>query len=227
MQEHDPDSEKPRIILPPGVSYPAKDDGPADDEAPGADEDGLDVAAQLAQEQERSAQLARDLLLMRAEFENFRKRLRRTTDERVRFASQPLIADLLGTVDDLERALAAASDTADEPLRDGVALVHEAFMGALQTHGATAIEALDQPFDPALHEAVSVIETDNVPHDTVIEVTARGYTLHDRVIRATKVIVSRHTDPATRIAPASAELKACEGNDKEDEEEDADGATPE
>ncbi|MGE3853315.1 MAG: nucleotide exchange factor GrpE [Planctomycetota bacterium] len=216
MMTHDP-NDKPRIILPPGVSYPEPE--AAAPSGPGGTPEALPSAANesetilsameqaLEAEQARAARAEKELLLQRAEFENFRKRLQRTTDDRVRFASQSLVTDLLRVLDDFDRALLAAASSPDQPLREGLRMVRESLWTALQSNGVSSIPSAGQPFDPNLHEAVHVMDRDDVPHDTVIEVATPGYMLQDRVVRAAKVVVSRHSDPTTKISttpPAAA-----------------------
>jgi molecular chaperone GrpE len=140
-------------------------------------------------------QQARDSALRtRAELENYRKRAARELDDVRRYASLPLMRDLLPVVDNLDRAIAAAEKTHDTAsLLEGVKIVAQQLSGALQRHGCVKIDALEQPFDPHRHEAISQQPSDEHPANTVTMVTQAGYQLHDRVVRPSQVIVS--TDP--------------------------------
>jgi molecular chaperone GrpE len=149
------------------------------------------VKAQL-----RAAEQARDEYLAqakraRADFENYQKRAARDQAQEKRYASAPLAADLLGALDNLERATAAAEQAGEKgPLVQGVALVHTMFLDALRRHGVTRIDAQDQPFDPNLHQAVMQVPTADKPPMTVVQVLEPGYTLHDRVLRPARVAVA-------------------------------------
>jgi len=130
----------------------------------------------------------------RAELDNFRKRTTRERSEAVRFASEPLIRDLLPVVDNLERALAHAEDTQLEdtqlPVLDGVRLVLKSLLEALRRHGVTRVEALGQSFDPNRHEAMAQVESAAHEPNRVVAEHQSGYLLHDRLIRPAMVSVS-------------------------------------
>lgn len=149
----------------------------------------------------REAEQQRDQYLdlarqTRADFENYQKRFQRDLATERRFAQTPLAGDLLPVLDNLERALAAATQAGDAgALVQGVALVQTQFLEVLRRHGITRIEALDQPFDPNLHEAVMQQPSTEKPPQTVVQVLEQGYTIHERVLRPARVIVS--TAPAS------------------------------
>jgi molecular chaperone GrpE len=126
-----------------------------------------------------------------AEFENFKKRLRREQAESARFAVDPLVRDLLPAVDNLERAVAhAGADQGSAALVEGVSLVLRSVDEVLSRHGVTPIEAEPgDAFDPALHEAVERRETDGEPN-RIVQQWERGYLLHDRLLRPARVTVS-------------------------------------
>jgi len=127
----------------------------------------------------------------RADLENYRKRIQREMDEDRKYATVPLLQAVLPGLDGLQRALkaAAASKNADELLA-GVEMVAKQFEVALGNVGVKPIAAVGQPFDPHLHEAISQRPDPQVPPMTVVDEVERGYTLHDRVVRPAKVIVS-------------------------------------
>lgn len=138
-------------------------------------------------------------LRTQAELENYRKRARREIDDERRFAGLPLMRDLLTVVDNLERAMEAAekSDNTDG-LLEGVKMVAVQLTGVLQQHNCDRIEAVGQPFDPNLHEAIGQQPSDDQPAGTVMQQMQVGYQLHDRVIRPAQVFVS--TGPSTEAA---------------------------
>jgi molecular chaperone GrpE len=128
----------------------------------------------------------------RADFENYQKRVQRDLAQERRYAQKPLALDLLAALDNLERATAAAKQAGETgPLVQGVAMVHTQLLDALKRHGITPIEALGQPFDPNLHQAV--MQQPSAAHSpgTVVQVLQQGFLIHDRVLRPATVVVSK------------------------------------
>jgi molecular chaperone GrpE len=127
-----------------------------------------------------------------ADFANFK---RRTEEERAtvgQFSNAILINKLLAVLDDFDRALESVPDDARDPWIEGVRLVERKLRSVLETEGVTAIEAVGQPFDPNLHEAVVHEPTADHPDNEVIGELQRGYRLHDRVIRPSLVRVANN-----------------------------------
>ncbi len=134
-------------------------------------------------------------LRSRAEMENFKKRLSRQVEEERRYACLPMIHDLLPVLDNMDRAICAAENSEnDAGLLEGFSMVAQQLRDVLVKYDCKEIEALDQPFDPHLHQAVSQQPTDESPANTVVAVVEKGYQLHDRVVRPSKVIVSTRPD---------------------------------
>ncbi len=134
----------------------------------------------------------RDLLLRKtAEFDNFRKRVERERSVVAQRAAEDLLLALLPLVDDLERALAAPADTPDgDSFRAGVVLIHRQMLELLRKRDVTPIEAVGEPFDPNVHQAVAQEPSDEHPEGAVSNELRRGYRLGDRLLRAAMVIVS-------------------------------------
>ena len=130
------------------------------------------------------------LLRVRADTDNYRKRLERTTDDLVRDAKRALYLELLSLADDLERALAAPREAnADGGLVEGVELTLNRLRDMLAGHGIRAIDA-DGPFDPNLHEAVSTVPSVEMPDGQIVNEVLRGYLWGDVVLRAARVQVA-------------------------------------
>ncbi|HUQ71676.1 MAG TPA: nucleotide exchange factor GrpE [Planctomycetaceae bacterium] len=131
-----------------------------------------------------------------ADLQNYRKRMQREMEEDRKFAVVPLVKAMLPGLDNLQRALqaASASKSVDE-LVTGVEMVVKQLEAAFIAAGVQPIIAEGQPFDPNRHEAISQMPSADVPPMTVLNDVERGYVLNDRVIRPTKVIVSS-TPPA-------------------------------
>lgn len=136
-------------------------------------------------------ELKDQLLRTRAEMENIRKRMQRERDEERRYAALPLIRDLLPVIDNLDRAVASGEQASGtDSLLLGVKMVSRQLQEVLGRYGAAPIAALGLPFDPHQHEALQLHPTAEHPPQTVLQELERGYILHDRVIRPSKVIVS-------------------------------------
>jgi molecular chaperone GrpE len=129
-------------------------------------------------------------LRLAADFENFKRRKNQELADRSRFASEEAARALLPVLDNLQRAVEHAGESSPDDLVNGLGLVVREFENALTNLGVTPIDAVGQPFDPAVHEALGGEESDSVDVDTVGAVLQRGYRLHDRVLRPALVRVA-------------------------------------
>jgi molecular chaperone GrpE len=161
-------------------------------------------AGRLEEEQERSllaeeeaGRLREALLRKAADFENLKKRAERDKNDYVRYALSETMRDLVGVLDNLERALSHAPATGAEDFRAGVEMIARQLSDVLRKYGVTEIPALGTPFDPQFHEAMMRGDAADVPPGTVIEVFQKGYVLNDRLLRPAMVKVS-----AVPVAPA-------------------------
>ena len=163
----------------------------------GTTEDRTTADAPAADDRLAALTAERDLnrenwLRAQAEFENYRRRSQKEAEQARLFQSLPLARDLLPGLDNLRRAIAAAESTQNvEELIKGVRMVADQFDAILARHEVKPIESVGQPFDPNLHEAIQQAPSADHPPMTVLQEAERGYTLHDRVIRPSRVIVSR------------------------------------
>ncbi len=165
-------------------------------------DDGGGSASGVSEETE-TAHLRREIADLRdrsmrtlADFDNFRKRAERERQESRKYALLEPLRDFLEIIDNLGLALSAAGSADD--LKRGVEMIHRQMQDLLRRHGVKEIEALNQPFDPALHEAVSREEDPTVQRPTVTGELRRGYFLHDRLLRPAmvRVAVPAETKPA-------------------------------
>lgn len=147
--------------------------------------------------EKRLADAERQMLLAQAELENFRQRMKRDTDQQLKYSNLPLVRDLLDVIDNLNRATESAGQAQAEhdpargqALLDGVRMVVRQFESVLNKYGCKPIQAVGQPFDPNFHEAISQMPSPVHAAGTVAHEVAVGYTLHDRVVRPSSVIVS-------------------------------------
>jgi molecular chaperone GrpE len=154
-----------------------------------------DAAGELAAVRARLEATERELnnyKLRMADFENARKRRERDAETDRKFAVEPMARELLGALDNLDRALEAVRRAGDTgPLATGVAATAAQFLEAFKRHGIKRIEcAPGTKFDPNLHEAVSQQPAGEFAPGEVVRVLQPGFTIHDRVLRPASVIVA-------------------------------------
>ena len=136
------------------------------------------------------------LLRSAAEFDNFKKRALREKEDTQKFGSERLLKDFLPVMDNLERALDHAEQHDLKQVIEGVRLVQKLFETTLARHGVIGFSAVGKPFDPGFHEALMQQESDQPPN-TVVSEMARGYKLHDRLVRPAAVVVAKARGPAS------------------------------
>lgn len=125
----------------------------------------------------------------KAEFDNYQKRMAREREQSLKYAYTPLAKDLLPAIDNLDRFLSSVKQ--ENELTRIVGFVRNQIVDAFKKNGITPIEAQGQPFDPNLHEAISLVPSAEVPPQTVMQVVETGFQNQDRVLRPAKVIVSQ------------------------------------
>ena len=136
-----------------------------------------------------------------AEMENLRKRFEREKVETIKFGSINLARDILSPGDNLERALNALPEDENHSesiknLIDGLKMVFKEYKNSLEKHGVKKIDTMNQKFDHNFHQAMMEIENNDVEEGTVVQEIQSGYTMHDRLLRAAMVGVSKK--PATK-----------------------------
>jgi molecular chaperone GrpE len=155
-----------------------------------------ELEGQLAEAQEQ-------LLRKHADFDNSRKRMARDKEESVRFANSALLADLIEVIDGFELAIASSEGSKDfGALHQGVVLIEKQLTDGLERKwGLRRMGSVGAPFDPAMHQAITMGEPVDGPDQVVLEEYQSGYLLHERVVRPAKVKVSA----SRRAASARAE----------------------
>jgi molecular chaperone GrpE len=168
--------------------------GAVDEEAARVDSDLDALLTDVKRERDEYLEIAQRA---RADFENYRRRATRETQEAERRGKGALARELLPALDNLERALRSAGldpdgeVSAEEGLARGVALVYSELRSALERAGVETYDATGERFDPTLHEALATREgVDGVEPGTVIETLEKGYRLDGQVLRAARVVVS-------------------------------------
>jgi molecular chaperone GrpE len=142
--------------------------------------------AQAAVEKEK-----KDYMFLMADFDNFRKRVRREKEDLLKNGNEKILAGLLPIVDDFERGLEATRDSEDpNAIREGMELIYNKLVKYLEQNGVKAMESTGMDFDADLHEAIATIPAPSEDlKGKVIDTTQKGYTINDKVLRHAKVAV--------------------------------------
>src|SRR5258706_16319352 len=145
--------------------------------------------------EEARADLARirdQLLRTAADYDNFRKRTRRELEDAQKRGREELLREFLPVFDNLERAVVHAGQASDaKAVADGVGMVLKQFADTLGRIGIKRVPTIGSPFDPAQHEAIQQLETDEHPAGTVVAEVQPGYAMGDRLLRAAMVVVAK------------------------------------
>ena len=133
----------------------------------------------------------KDYLFLRADFDNYRKRMLKEREELLRNAGEKVLKGLLPIVDDFERGLQATKDSNDAAaVREGMELIYNKLLKYLADNGVKPMESTGQPFDPDFHEAIAMIPAPSEDlKGKVVDTTTRGYMINDKVLRHAKVAV--------------------------------------
>ena len=156
------------------------------------------VRKELEDVQAKNAELKEHVLVVSAEFENFRRRQQEEQKRQKVLMKEDLFRELLPLVDNLDRSLVAARQNPSvEALLKGVELIRKGFDRLLENNEISQIETAGIDFDPALHEAMMVEERDDVPDQSIVMELQKGYKMGDRVLRPSMVKVARNPQAST------------------------------
>ena len=168
-----------------------------------------DAETRLTRELEEARQLAEEnyekYVRFQAEFENYKKRTQKEHAENSKYSQLPLLRDLIGILDNLERAVEHAKSAPEEGVDGilaGVEMVAKQLNETFEKHGMQRIKSVGEPFDPTRHEAMGVVETVDAPENQVMEEYQAGYILHDRVVKPAMVTVSKQGQGGAAAEPA-------------------------
>lgn len=168
------------------------DDTTADTATADVTEDEAD--AMMKQVEDLTAALEKEkkeYLYLRADFDNYRKRMLKDREELLKNAGEKVLKGILPIVDDFERGLAATKNAENaEGVREGMELIYNKLMKYLADNGVTPIESTGKPFDADFHEAIATIPAPTPElKGKVVDTTTRGYMINDKVLRHAKVAV--------------------------------------
>lgn len=146
------------------------------------------------------------MLRVTAEFENYKKRMSREMEDFRKFANQSLLKEVLSVVDHIELAIQAAGapSAADTSMVEGLNLTLKEFLRILEKFKVKPIEAVGRPFNPQLHEAIMQEASDRVAENIIVREMQKGYTISDRLLRPSLVVVAAAARPAEPDAPPNA-----------------------
>jgi len=155
----------------------------------------VELKEKLESKEQETKETYDRFLRLSAEFENFKKRSERQMIDFKKFANESLLKEMLPVVDNLQLALESLKEKEDSGggLHEGVELTLKEMLKILQRFGVEPIEAMEKPFDPSVHQAIMQEESDKHDEQTVIRELQRGYTIHDRLLRPSMVVVSKKT----------------------------------
>lgn len=132
-------------------------------------------------------------LRIQAEMQNLRRRTERDIENAHKYALDKFVTDLLPVVDNLERALASinSEDASQEAVSEGIELTLKSFVDVLSRFKVEQVDPAGEPFDPDLHQAMTMVPNPELEPNTVMDVFQKGYTLNGRLIRPAMVVVSK------------------------------------
>ena len=172
-------------------SMPEAGDGrPETDRTVGEDLDAL--RAKLHEKEQEAAENYDRYVRAVADLENYKKRALRDKADAVKYGNENVIRDLLPLTDSLDRALKQAEASCDfEAFRKGLEMLRVQLLGSLEKHGVQAIDSLEKPFDPNVHEAMMQVDSDTHEDNQVVDEFEKGYTLNGRLLRPARVSVCK------------------------------------
>ncbi|PLW70470.1 nucleotide exchange factor GrpE [Pseudohalioglobus lutimaris] len=192
MAEHDPKQPEAEIQEENPVTPEEETAADVAGEAP-AEGAEMSPEEEIARLQEEVAQARDTALRAQADAQNVKRRAEQDVERARKFALERFVGELLPVVDNLERALESASGGEEvvKPIAEGVQLTLKSFLDALGKQNIEMVDPQGEPFDPNLHQAMSMVENNEVEPNTVIAVMQKGYTLNGRLVRPAMVMVSK------------------------------------
>ena len=189
------------------VSLNAKDET-SEPEVEESEKDPLELLQdELKKKDDEIAEQKHEFLLYKADTENFKKRLRKEKEDFSQYANEKLLKELILINDNLERAFSAENPTV-ETMKEGVEMILKQFHSFLEKENVELIESLGKKFDPAIHEVLCQVESEEHEENTITEEFSKGYQLNGRILRPAKVVIAKapnKTDPESSNKEESSE----------------------
>ncbi len=161
--------------------------------------DDIDMVERLQQAEAELEEAREQILRLKAEMENQRRRSAREVENAHKYALERFVQELLPVIDSLEmgRDASMAEGATLEKLREGTDLTLKMLLSTIDKFGIKAVHPEGEPFDPELHQAMSMLESSEHEPNTVMNVMQKGYLLNDRLVRPAMVVVSKAADTET------------------------------
>ena len=199
------------LIIDAEVDVEASEEAASEAEAAEAPEEAVELADMSKAELFKDAENAREeaakfrdaALRAEAEMQNVRRRASKDVEHAHKFGAEKLIQNLLPVVDSLEKALESSElvkdldqDHSAKAVLDGVGLCHKMFLDTLGKENVAVVDPHGEPFDPNLHQAMSMVENPDMEPNSVVAVIQKGYQLNGRLVRPAMVMVSKGVSPS-------------------------------
>lgn len=189
MSEQGQDVEKPEVETQETAQEQPEQ---AQEAADNTQESAAGQDSQVEALQAEVAELKEEVLRAQAETQNVRRRAEVDVEKAHKFSTEKFARELLEVVDNLERTIAASpDDEVVKPFLEGVEMTQKSFVDTLKKFKVEAIDPEGHPFDPDLHQAISMVDAPDAEPNTVLNVVQKGYTIHDRLLRPAMVVVSK------------------------------------
>ena len=166
----------------------------AEEKSPLQTENGDDLKAAYEESQRKASENWDLFLRARADVDNVRRRAVTDVENAHKYGIEKFAREMLSVVDSLDHALAAASKGDDKGLSEGIILTHKLLLDTLDKFGIQQVDPIGQSFDPMRHEALSAQVNSDVEPNKILLVVQKGFTLHDRLLRPARVIVSKASE---------------------------------
>ena len=220
VEKKEEDNQQEEIKEPDSENIENEEDNNDSQENTDTEETSEDEKAEEDNLEKEIETLKEEKIRLLAEMENLRKRFEREKVETIKFGSINLARDILSPGDNLERALVALPEDENHSesiknLIDGLKMVLKEYKSALEKHGVKKIETLNQKFDHNFHQAMMEVENNDVEEGTVVQEVQSGYTMHDRLLRAAMVGVSKKPVAKTEESKEESEEDNPENESKE------------
>ncbi len=176
------------------MSEPTDNSQGSESPAPEAASAENPIQSALEAAEQQAAALKDQLLRAHAEMDNLRRRSQRDVENAHKFGVEKLLGDMLPVLDSLEKGMEATAGLEGDAAKavvEGLQLSHKLFLDTLARFGLQAVDPHGEPFNPQRHEAIAMIPNKDMEPNSVMDVMQRGYVLHDRLLRAAKVVVTK------------------------------------
>ena len=163
-------------------------------ENPAPEDASTEPTSEIGQLQAKLKEAEQKYIYLYADFENFKKRAIKERQDTIKFGWENVASGLLEVLDNLDRALQFAKPDTDPGLMSGLKMVSQQFKATMEKQGVAEIKSIDQSFNPELHEGVGQIPSEK-PEGTIVQEAQKGYTLHGRLLRPSRVLISSGVAP--------------------------------